>query len=128
MKKDKRFKPLALRFWHKVNKHGPMPKQCAESFGNCWLWQGANNGVSQRCRRKTAYGIVRISDKGKRMLKKATHVAWFLEHGKWPTHLMLHVCDNPLCVRPTHLYDADQSANMYDMFVKQLGGILVECG
>ena len=48
-------------------------------------------------------------------LKLATHIAWFLKHGVWPTNQLNHTCDNPACVRIKHLYDGTQKQNQEDM-------------
>jgi len=52
--------------------------------------------------------------------KQATWVAWFLEHGEWPTAglQVLHRCDTPACVRPDHLFLGTQRNNMADKLAK----------
>jgi hypothetical protein len=96
-------RPLAERFWSKVNKIGLMPTVCSPSFGNCWLWTGSKN--------KQGYGSLGIDANS---TVHATHVAWFLEYGIWPEQDMCHVCDNEACVRFNHLFDADAATNAYD--------------
>jgi hypothetical protein len=114
-----RTRPLAERFWEKVDKNGPMPTACDPSFGNCWLWI-ASLDTKGRAQLKMPSG----NYKGK--LLRAAHVAWFLEHGVWPTQHMLHVCDTPACVRHGHLFEGDNDSNQYDRFAKAAGGILIE--
>jgi|SRR5215469_4508933 len=109
--------PLPVRFWSRVNQNGPMPTVCHPSYGNCWEWTG----------RVDYKGYGRMTVKSKHN-KHATHVAWFLTYDVWPTGQMAHVCDNPACVRPTHLFEADGAgaANAYDAMMKKKGAILVE--
>lgn len=37
--------------------------------------------------------------------------------------VVMHTCDNPRCVEPTHLVFADQSANIRDMYDKGRGAV-----
>ena len=67
----------------------------------CHIWQGSFRG---------RYGLC-WADGG---LKTATHVAWFLEHGTWPTQHVLHRCDNPPCVNPDHLFEGSDQDNADD--------------
>lgn len=84
---------LEERFWSRVDK-----------TGSCWLWVGARN--------PQGYGKVFIQ--GSQYM--ATHrAAWTLENGPIPKGLsVLHKCDTPSCVRPSHLFTGTQSDNMRD--------------
>jgi HNH endonuclease len=93
------------RFWERVNKFGPIPPHCPE-LGECWIWKGALN--------EWGYGHFSIVG----IVGKAHRVAWFLEHGRWPTPCALHHCDNPACVRIDHLFEGDDAANMADRDAK----------
>lgn len=88
---------MERRYWRKVRVAGE---------NDCWEWTGAllSDG----------YGTFTVDNRPKR----ATHVAWFIEHGEWPREQMCHTCDNPRCVNPRHLYDADQSTNILDAYQK----------
>lgn len=84
---------LAERFWSKVDKSG-----------DCWLWTASRDG--------RGYGHFGI--KGK--MEGSHRVSWWLDSGEWPKGLcVLHKCDNPLCVRPEHLFIGSQHENMADM-------------
>ena len=80
------------RFWSKVKK-----------TPSCWEWIGSKD--------KNGYGSFRF--KGHSRL--AHRVSWLLNGGLIPHGLFLcHKCDNPSCVRPTHLFLGNQSDNMGD--------------
>ena len=87
---------LAERFWAKVEKAGP---------DECWLWTA---GATYR-----GYGTIKFNGKP----KGAHHVAWFFKFERWPTYL-LHSCDTPACVNPTHLREGDPASNMADCKAK----------
>jgi|SRR6185295_118289 len=97
--------PLHKRFWSKVNKRGPIvnPK-----LGRCWVWSGST---------RMGYGQFQYE---KRYLT-ASRVAWFLKTGQWPTLFCLHKCDNPPCVRFSHLFEGTQKTNLEDMTKKGRG-------
>jgi hypothetical protein len=82
---------FAERYWPKVDKNGPTVRP---ELGPCWLWTGARD--------KAGYGLIRDSH-GR--LRRATHIA--LELAGWVIPFrglqVLHLCDNPPCVRPDHL-------------------------
>lgn len=95
-------KPLADRFWLKVNKRG---------LDECWLWTG--------CRDFRGYGRIANSKPPQAPLL-ASHVSWEINRGPIPEGLwVLHKCDNPPCVNPKHLFLGTHIDNMRD--AKQKG-------
>lgn len=85
------------RFWAKINK--------TES---CWLWTAGK--ASMR------YG--NIGARGHTMIR--AHIAsWILHVGPVPEGMeVCHSCDNPLCVRPDHLWIGTHAQNMADCKAK----------
>lgn len=89
------------RFWLKVNK-----------TDGCWLWTGS--AIS------AGYGHIGI---WKRQTTVYAHRAsWIMHNGPIPDGLhVLHDCpgkDNPLCIRPEHLWLGTHKDNMGDMAQK----------
>jgi hypothetical protein len=93
------------RFWRRVDCDGPIldPK-----LGRCWLWTGGR-GVK---------GHGRFWD-GKTEVA-AAHFSYELEYGLMPPDkpFACHKCDNPPCVRPSHLFAGSPDDNMKDMIQK----------
>lgn len=75
----------------------------------CWLYDGAAN--------RQGRGQVYSPRAGSRSRTvQAPRFVWELTHGPIPPGLfVLHRCDVPACVRPSHLYLGDQHDNMRDM-------------
>lgn len=99
------------RFWDFVDKNGPKHPTLKTK---CWLWSGyIFNGIS--------YG--RIWSKGRYI--KAHRFSWELHNGQIPNEdgddrlLILHRCDNPLCVRPSHLHLGTQAQNVQEMWARK---------
>ena len=100
-------RPLADRFWEKVDKNGPIIRP---ELGPCWVWTASL--------RDTGYGQLMITET--RIPEKAPRIAWFLEHGEWPPDdkQVCHKCDNRPCVRPDHLFLGTNDDNIRDKIAK----------
>ena len=73
----------------------------------CFLWKSA----------KTEAGYGAFYFRGSR--QRAHRVAWVLERGDIPEDAsILHRCDNPACVRVSHLFLGSQADNLSDMVGK----------
>jgi hypothetical protein len=97
---------LKERFWKHVDKNGPIPASCPE-LGPCWIWTGSKN--------QDGYGQIGTS-KGLRVVHR---VSWELHGNTIPEgHELFHHCDQPNCIRPTHLFTGTRQDNMQDMLKK----------
>lgn len=89
------------RFWNKVQK-----------TDGCWIWTAATD--------HNGYGA--IMSRGKRpgnCMIGAHQGSWLLNRGPIPDgKCVLHACDQPLCVRPDHLWIGTQLDNVRDMIAK----------
>ena len=82
-------------FWLRVDKNGPV---IYPELGNCWIWTGSKATLNK-------YGPHRTS--------------WSFIHGPIPDgKYICHHCDNPPCVRPSHLFLGTPSDNVADMLTK----------
>lgn len=84
------------RFWEKVIK-----TDC------CWMWLASKD--------PSGYGTILYLGK----VHKAHRLSYQLKFGDFDSNLrVLHSCDNPSCVNPSHLFLGTQSDNMQDMVKK----------
>lgn len=89
--------PLEDLFWKNV-----------DTSGECWHWLG----------RIGAYGYGILWYEGRVWI--ASRIAYELQIGPVPSNLLVcHHCDNPPCVRGSHLFLGTQADNMRDMVEKE---------
>ncbi len=95
------------RFWSKV--------AITANPDKCWEWQAG--------KRSHGYGrfnltISKNRDKG----FIASRIAYFIQNKKDPIgKVILHACDNTLCVNPNHLKEGTHKDNTQDMLKKGRG-------
>lgn len=95
--------PLEERYWSKV-----------EKTSTCWLWTSSVN--------TEGYGTFMLDGRA----QKAHRVGWALANGRPAPRdkCVLHRCDQPLCVRPGHLFLGTKTDNYNDMMSKGRGVVL----
>jgi hypothetical protein len=105
----------AAHFWSRVDCDGPIPAHRPE-IGPCWIWTGS--------KLPSGYGTLTF----RQVSYRATRFALVLTHGAIPEGMRaLHHCDNPPCVRPSHLFMGTQKANMRDAQNKgRTGGFITD--
>jgi hypothetical protein len=91
------------RFWEKVKK--------SEDENGCWEWIG----------KIVPNGYGKVYKNCKEML--AHRLSYEITYGEVPEGLFVcHKCDNPPCVRPSHLFLGTNQDNMMDSMIKDRRG------
>lgn len=95
-------KNTAHRFWSKVGDRS--------NADECWHWIAAHD--------QHGYGVFWMAGR----LTKAPRASWELHNGPIPEgSWVLHRCDTPSCVNPTHLFLGTRADNLRDMREKGRG-------
>lgn len=90
---------LSNLFWSRVDRGGPE---------ECWKWDGPKTGSKP-------YGAF-CFDNG---FVYAHRFSYALHHGEIPENkVVMHLCDDPLCVNPRHLAIGTQRENIHDAMGK----------
>lgn len=91
---------LEDRFWRFV-----------EKTDGCWNWTG-------RSLNKKGYGQIGMGGKGAKHIT-AHRLSYIIHNGNIPEGMIiLHSCDNPNCVNPSHLRSGTQSENILEAIAK----------
>ncbi len=94
-----RLSSAVLRFWLSVDKEGPIHP----AHGQCWQWIGYRD--------KRGYG----RHQGTQQSPLAHRYSWGIHYGEVPSGAaILHRCDNPSCVNPSHLFVGTNAINNLD--------------
>lgn len=79
----------------------------------CWNWTGPVDI------KKGGYGIIHDRESGQ---NRSHRVMWILCYGDIPKNMwVLHTCDNPRCVKPSHLYLGTSVENSRDRVIRGRG-------
>jgi hypothetical protein len=101
-------RPMTERFWEKVNK---LPGEDA-----CWEWTGHGD--------RDGYGRLKNEDRPRGKSVRAHRYSWIIANGPIPNGMgVLHDCDNPACVRPSHLKLGTAADNQRDKSVRRRGRV-----
>lgn len=94
------------RFWKRVDKEGPLYERLSS---RCWRWTGYVFSIG-------GYGGLALNNS----IVLAHRFSWEVHRGAIPEDKMvLHQCDNRLCVSPKHLFLGNARINMDDKVKKE---------
>ena len=84
--------------------------QYVDKTNSCWLWTGATSSGKGKARRAMFFF--------RGTTTHASRVAWIILIGDPKQSLVLHTCDNDLCVNPDHLYLGTYGDNLRDRLIR----------
>lgn len=80
-------------------------------MSDCIEWHGYKD--------KNGYGILLVTKDGKKKNKKAHRLSYELHVGPIPAQMFVcHRCDNPCCIKPSHLFIGSAADNNADKMMK----------
>lgn len=89
--------------WNKIQDR--FLQRVAVNDNGCWIWQSSNNGTYP------TYHVL-----GANKTVSAHRLSYEMFNGEIaPGNVVMHICDEPLCVNPDHLKQGTQLQNMRDM-------------
>lgn len=103
-------KSIRERFFAKVDTNGPIPAHRPD-LGQCHVWLAGHNNAG--------YGYFAVKENGSWGMALAHRIVWILSYGSIPKgKYVCHHCDNPSCVRLSHLFLGDAQTNLDDAVAK----------
>lgn len=100
-------RPISDRFWEKVDRHGPASSD--HNIGRCWVWTAGTFSNT------IGYGKFRAVDR----CVLAHRMSYELAFGSVASGMVVrHKCDNPTCVRPSHLELGTHADNSSDAVIR----------
>ena len=88
-----------MRFWSKVDR---------KRKNECWNWIGCKN------KNENGYGLLSINNK----MYRTHRLSYFIHYNEDPREsLICHICNNPPCVNPNHLFLGDYSKNIKQAYM-----------
>lgn len=91
-----------------IDKQRFCSKLSIDEIAQCWIWQGSKNG--------NGYGAFWLGRQNKPAHRISLQIFTGIKLHYYDT--VMHKCDNPMCVNPSHLQIGNQKDNMHDMIAK----------
>lgn len=109
LKDGKTLRPLQLQY-HGLSEYDRFMKSIKiDGPDDCWLWTRSRMKANWHSQWRNQAGSIEL----------AHRAAWRLMKGAIPDGMfVLHKCDNPICMNPSHLFLGTQKDNLLDMWGK----------